>query len=313
MTTPIKPMKLTDVGPDITPYLGEYWILQQKHDGARMLVYLIDGVITFTNSSGSAMSFSAAKLRLPALAAELLSKAADLDVEGLMLDGELIIEDGVYHVFDVLFADIRGQCRVLGNERWGYRDAILRGALAGLEGELIKFAVTASTKNEKLALWNSINEAGVEGAVSKHVDSLYEAGTRSKQWVKHKLVKTADVVVVDVKRIFDHKGMVTHGSAELAIPIDPIDDPEPFINAKGKRSARGPGMVEGRTLLPIGSSSLIGKELSIEAGSVVECNYLYWTGSAMIQPRIVRERFDKRRDECDLKQFPEYTRKVITV
>ena len=65
-----------------------------------------------------------------------------------------------------------------------------------------------------------------------------------------------------------------------------------------------------RTKLPVGNSSLIGKDLSITDGSVVEIEYLYWTGKAVIQPRIIRKREDKPAGQCDLSQFPAYTREL---
>lgn len=322
----MKPMKLTDVGTDVEPYITDpNWIMQQKHDGARMLVVWDGTSILFTNDGVKPIAFSAAKLKLPALEEQLRSWFAALGIDRAVFDGELIIETGVYHVFDVL--DPAGD-----NPAWDARHLSLRALFIlplwdSSQLTLVVPAVTAWDEEEKRALWARINELGVEGAVSKRIDSLYVPGTRTKEWVKHKLVKTADVVVTHVDRTFDHKGMVTHGSADLAVPIAQHDDPEPFINAKGRRSGpatddpylpfyeRGPKGFEfdPRTLLPIGSASLIGKDLSIAEGAVVEIRYLYWTGQACIQPAILRKRLDKTAAECDLAQFPEYTREVVTI
>lgn len=339
----MKPMKLTDVGLDVEPYLVDAnWIMQQKHDGARMLAVFELGELVFLNGSGGPMSFSAAKLKLPALEKHLTRDLVALGVKAATFDGELLIEEGVYHIFDVISlrwdtASFTTEAAresegwaVRGNEPWRWRDSVLRSTLSSLEGSLVRFAVTARTEDEKRALWAAINDAAVEGAVSKHLESLWEAGTRTTQWVKHKLVKTGDVVVTTVQRTFKADGVtLSHGKAELAVPIAFGDDPLPFVNAKGKRAAAillpteadpdalitGPKGFEyrPRDLLPVGNASLIGKELTINVGSVVEVNYLYWTGDAMVQPRIVRQRFDKTAGECDLTQFPEYTRKVVTL
>lgn len=341
----MKPMKLTDVGStvgDVEPYLASpHWILQQKHDGARMLAIYQHGELSFFNGSGGPMTFSAAKLKLPNLRQELLVDIGAYSLENLILDGELIIETGVYHVFDILYARLREDlftppASVLDREIIGgleplsYRLDKLHNRFHGLQSPYLHFAVTARTPEEKRALWAKINESNVEGAISKRLDSVYEYGTRTKYWVKHKLVKSADVVVTNVERTFDHKGMVTHGSAELAVPIDPMNDPEPIVNARGKRAAMPAGYTPAgisdtviidlpkgfsyapRELLPVGNASLIGKELTIAVGSVVEVEYLYFTGIAMVQPRIVRERFDKPAEDCDLAQFPTYTRTVVT-
>ena len=68
------------------------------------------------------------------------------------------------------------------------------------------------------------------------------------------------------------------------------------------------------------SSSLIGKDLSIEIGDVVEVSYLYREpGGSIVQPRIMRKRWDsrsqsgdKRPEECTDDQFKPYSREVVT-
>jgi len=317
----MKPMKLTDVGPEaaVQYITSPDWIMQQKMDGARMMVIYRDDTFLFTNDGVKPIAFSAAKLRLPALEASLRLDVEALGITEMVLDGELIIEDGIYHAFDLLSLRQIYEPVVTGDEPWHVRDAALRRL--SLESAVVQFSPTARTHPEKAEMWKAINDTGVEGAVSKHVNSIYVGGTRTKEWVKHKLVKTADVTVTDVSRVFDHKGMVTHGSAELSVPIRQEEDPQPYRNVKDKRLTgqeyRGLSLTKmatfahrPRTMLPVGNASLIGKELTIEVGSVVEVNYLFWTGDAMIQPRIVCHRNDKTAAECDLDQFPAYTRKL---
>lgn len=337
----MKPMKLTDVGIDVEPYItNPDWIMQQKHDGARMVVIYEttpgvpdSGELTFLNGAGGEMSFSAAKLKLPALVGELGAFAYQHNLTSFTLDGELIIEDGVYHVFDIIAAtSIYGGIIVTPQHVLAARLGFLENYL-GDQFTLLKPAVTARSTEAKRALWAAVNEAAVEGAISKHLGSLWIDGVtknyRTKDWVKHKLVKTADVVVTSVERTFKADGVtLSHGKAELAVPIALTEDPEPYVNAKGKRMSiedhAAFGRLAGaarqgefgyvpRSLLPVGNASLIGKELTIDIGSVVEVNYLYWTGTAMIQPRIVRQRFDKPVEACDLAQFPAYTRAVVTL
>lgn len=334
----MKPMLLTDVGTDITPYLSDDWMLQQKHDGARVIftAHRVPGMgwdAAFLNRQGKPMTFAAAALKFAELSAHLLRDLESLGVDSVTLDGELIVEDGVYHVFDVLHLIVADNILVDGRERLSERDTVMRARLSALEGSQVRFAVTAGTPDQKSQMWHLLQEAGVEGAVSKRWDSYYVPGARSKDWVKHKLVKTADVVVLAAERKFKaSNGIVEFGSAELSVPISPEQDPKPWVNLKGKRftadeaGARpfkdfggdtGPldpayhQAYQPRTMLPVGNASLIGKELTIGVGSVVEVNYLMWTGDAMIQPRIVCERFDKAAADCDLAQFPAYTREAV--
>src|SRR5699024_1491297 len=107
-----------------------------------------------------------------------------------------------------------------------------------------------STESGKRALWQSICEQGVEGAVAKRQDGLYEQGKRVKHQVKLKLVKTADVIVTGITN-----WTKTTGSAELSVTIDPADDPEPWVDANGKRTAKEPNgrkfwIKEPRSIIP---------------------------------------------------------------
>jgi hypothetical protein len=337
----MRPMKLTDVGSDratVQRYIeDDDYVMQQKLDGARMLVVYTDGQpILFTNDGVNSIKFAAAVQKLSALTVQLTEDFMELGIDKVILDGELIIETGVYHVWDVthLVVDYRlekhdlesdyNPNRVDGQEDWEWRDSVLRDELEALAHDLVQFSETARTRSDKEYLWARINSTNVEGAVSKLRSSVYEEGTRTKDWVKHKLVKTADVVVTKVDRTFKADGKtLSHGKAELAVSINPLNDPQPYVNAKGKRiepwvyhalpeSKRKAFELSMRSSYPVGNASLIGRELTIEVGSVVEVNYLYFD-SAMIQPRIVRQRWDKQPRECDMDQFPAYTRRIVTL
>jgi hypothetical protein len=271
-------MKLTDV-------------MQQKWDGTLTAVFIDLGADTFfwTNNGTTPHKFAAAMLKFPALEAELkmfVDKTAYPHNE-LVLIGELIIETGEYKVFDLFTSS--DEVALAGNQLWTRlrRLETLRRRLLDSGCKLIEVTYTACSTSEKQALWSCIKAAGVEGAVSKHLESVYVPGTRTTQWVKHKLVKSAEAVVTKAARIFKPDStVVKEGKAELSVYRD------------GK-------------LVRIGSASLIGKDLTIEAGDVVEFEYLYFTGSSPVQPRITRKRFDKDPMDCDFSQFPEYSRREV--
>lgn len=310
----MRPMKLTDVGiDDVQRYIDDpRWLMQQKFDGTRLVVVWNDGTLFFTNDGVKPIAFAAALLKLPELEADLRAWLALNQIKSATLDGELIVETGIYYVFDAPALSAAG-LTIDRNHTLGRRLQLLR-SLGSLRN--VQFPYTAVTREAKRLLWEQVNERGVEGAVSKLQDSVYVPGTRSKDWVKHKLVKTADVVVTSAERTFKPNGVVSHGKAELAVPIDPKDDPQPFVDSRGKRYASYQDTTkstrhEPRTMLPVGNASLIGKDLGIGPGSVVEVQYLYFTGEAMVQPRIVRLREDKLAEECDLSQFAAYSRDEI--
>ena len=297
----MKIMKLTDIGSrpeDVAPYIADDdWIMQQKLDGARMQAIYMEtpeeavGTWTFTNDGVAPIKFAAALLVLPQLEAELEKwrQATAPGANQITFDGELIIETGTYHIFDVLeWHDWAARQQLITPEHsLAGRIAFLHGL--GLEASWrphVKLSPTAWTSDEKAAMWAAVQEAGVEGAVSKHLHSTYLPGARTKQWLKHKLVKDADVVVLNATRTFKPNGVVEKGSAVFGVYV-------------------------GDKLKKIGAASLIGKDLTISRGDVVKIAYLYLgENGSPVQPRIIEKRDDKLPEECTWEQFPPYTRAI---
>lgn len=341
MTLPeLKPMKMTDV-PVISAALyldDDDWIMEQKHDGARAMVSWdeTEGAFHWQASGGGPLKFAAAAQHLKNVERDLLALIDASDVRAMVLDGELMTEEGIYRVFDVpyLVQDSLESDEPL--ERDWTRELVSRlltrsMLFDGLALEHVVQVYTAFTSEQKRELWEGINAQGVEGGMVKHLKASYEPGVRTKMQRKLKLVKTVDVIVTSVERRFDHKGMVTHGSAGLAVRMQPAQDPRPFQSkVTGKRKThdeieemrqstkaqRARALAFAflpRTELPVGAASLIGKDLSIDIGDVVEVNYLYWGGDALVQPRIVRKRLadEKLADDCRIDQIPAYSRAEV--
>lgn len=298
-------MKLTDVGSseqDVERYINSVdWIMQQKFDGTRVQVTLNDaGDFFWSNDGVKSVTHSAAKLKIPAL--EELLRDALADFNGMLtLEGELLIRTGEYVLWDIIPSENR--FRVPNVEApWRHRhEALTRfhGLLPNEATQLIKVSPTAYTAESKREMWEIINATNVEGAVSKHIDSFYVPGVRTREWVKHKLVKTADLVVMTAIRTMKPGNIVVEkGSAGL-----------------GYHDEAG-------NLVSVCSASLIGRDLSIAPGDVVEVNYLYREtgGGGLVQPRITRKRWDAATETgdkepffCTEDQFPEYSRQVVTI
>jgi hypothetical protein len=282
-------MKLTDVGLDnIEDYIADpKWVMQQKMDGIFLMAVLDSDGWLFTQDGEHKIKSTAALQFLPVLEQELNQIAAEMEVTNMTLIGELMVvgpERGRFWVFDLLdVAHEHIQYANAATMPWLARQAWMQGYLH-LSVHVRKLPV-AITEEQKHTLWDLIVTKGVEGAVSKHVDSIYEPGVRSKQWVKHKLVKTADVVVMAIEN-----WTARTGSAAIGVYVD---------------SPAGP------ILKQIGNTSLIGKNRAIKVGSVVEIRYLNWGGSSPVQPAILRLRTDKPAKSCDMEQFPEYSREVV--
>lgn len=337
----IKPMKMTDIPvTDFDLYVNDDdWVLEQKHDGARALVHVTvrpaGGYFAdWYASGGGPLKFAAAALHFVAIENRLHQLLEDNRIAEAWLDGELMPEEGTLRLFDVpqLVWQDRTRLGVIPSDGYANRRAALYGLQFAPEvGERVQLTYTAMTPEEKLGLWDLINANGVEGGMLKHVLAPYEPGVRTKMQRKLKLVKSADVIVTAVERKFDHKGMVTHGSADLAVTIDEWQDPKPWLaEITGRRASSAEINVwrdgtkaqqakamsyeySPRPTLKVGAASLIGKDLTIDVGDVVEINYLYWGGEAVVQPRIVRKRLaeEKTPEECTLDQIPAYSKLAV--
>jgi hypothetical protein len=299
-----KTMKLTDVGSAdqiVLKYIEDpEWIMQQKFDGTRVMMTWDRKTRTmhWSNDGVGNLTHSAARLKVPALE-KMLQTTVELyeanHLEGtLCLDGELLIRTGEFIVWDLIVEEPE----LVWEQRHERLEAFMR-LLEVHQGkqDLVKISPTAETEADKLAMWELVKESNVEGAVSKHRKSHYIPGIRSKQWLKHKLVKSAELVVMSTSRTFKPNSKVLkEGSARLGV----------YANGE---------------LVRLTSASLIGKDLSIEEGDVVEVNYLYrepGERGSLVQPRITRKRWDaktasgdKMPKQCDFDQFPEYSREVV--
>lgn len=296
-------MKLTDVGSaanEVEHYLADSsYLLQQKFDGTRIQAQWNPTTqsILFSNNGVDPVTHAAAKLKLPALEAELLPIFKTFDVP-VTIEGELLIRTGEFPVWDLLVGNDPSQWPLTGE-----RTRALECLLGSRSQELVTMSPTAWTETEKRDMWARINAADVEGAVSKWINSHYLPGSRTNQWLKHKLVKTADLVVLEAKRTFKPNGVVHKGSASLGYATEILSN-----LADG-----GPNFIQ------IASASLIGKDLTIAEGDVVEVAFLYREpGGGLVQPRILRKRWDaatgdgdKTPAECTVGQFADYSRAVV--
>lgn len=289
------------------------WVLQQKMDGTRCFVKIKydehqeDWDFTWLSSNGTPLKHTAATQHIPNIEASLIENrhlhdTLDLEDDGgpgefvvteAILDAELITSTGELYVFDMpwLRASLDNVEKLLCEPSTPALSRLVR-----IE-DLLHFYPEFGTVRS-LPVWRGAEEKqealdrmftrGVEGGVFKHVHGDYslEPKKRSRKQIKHKFVKDADVVVLERNR----------GGTENA------------ILGVWRNSDASP---TGLALREIGSCSMIGKP-DAQPGDVITCKYLYWTGEAMIQPRMVQLRHDKVAGECLVNQFPVYSREPLT-
>lgn len=164
------------------------WLMQEKIDGQRRLIFVGEGMALAYNENG-------VDVILPAKTfAALAQKPA-----GLLLDGELVGEH--YYVFDAV-ADAQGKL-TSGPlaDRLEFMDSLDLFPVARLStqspvGDVMR-VVTAASRQEKRQLLADVKQAGGEGVVFKRRDSLYMPGRQGEagKWLAYNLYETAVVIV----------------------------------------------------------------------------------------------------------------------
>lgn len=273
----------------------EYWF-QQKMDGTRVLVTRKPGCpVEFFQRDGKPLSYAAATLHtggltpavqvLYSVAAAVYNQPETIMRRRLTFDGELVIHEGneaVLYVWDVVdgvkpFATYSTRFQMLSRimEEFG---------LLWPENTRIVQSKTVRWTDEKRAFLERAKEAGVEGIMAKWILEEFRPGERTNTTVKLKFVKEADVVVMDWQR---------------------------GVNAAGRATGWAVfGVMDDGAMRVVGRCSLIGKP-EVEVGSVITVKYLYWTGFAVVQPRMARVRHDKAPQECTIDQFATYSKEAL--
>lgn len=159
------------------------YLLQEKHDGRRLLLHKKDGKIIGINRQGLAVG-------LP----KTLVAAAEVCAFDFTIDGEAI-GDTLY-AFDVLAV---GGTEVSGQ---GYAERLqhLGKLLASIAHPHIELVATAVQAKEKRELFNRLKSEGKEGVVFKHAGKPYVAGrpaSRGPQ-LKHKFYESASFIVARI-------------------------------------------------------------------------------------------------------------------
>ncbi len=249
-------------------------------DGSWDLQQKLDGVRarlaenTVISGNGVPLKSSAAA----PVTAKIIEFAKTLpgDIE---LDGE-IVAGKHWWIFDVPKFGSFGH-----HTPWRSRRAILLGRIRKIvEREpWIDVVPTYVTREAKHRAWADIVAAGVEGAILKHTDGPVTDGRRVGHVLKAKITHTVDCFVLE------------RGPG----------------NAKGNWMSLGIFRKDG-TAYEVGRCSIIGKPYAAP-GEVVEIRYLYaGAGGRLVQPTHLRNRPDKRAEDCRTDQLHFVCKRVLT-
>lgn len=180
----------------IGPYLEDpnYW-LQQKLDGDRILMRVIDGEVTALNREG--------EVRRNPVPRKIFDAFRDLPGTWFF-DGELV--DDTFWIFDLPVADTA----VGIVHPYEFRLDVLHRIFAGWSPPpCVRLLPTAKDHNQKSALFERIRADSAEGAILRRFDGQYRPGKRSAVMLKAKFVRTVDVVITTVG--LDDRASATYG------------------------------------------------------------------------------------------------------
>jgi bifunctional non-homologous end joining protein LigD len=189
------------------PFSDERWLFEPKLDGFRTIAFINDGKVRLRSRRGLDITDN-----YPSLTGSLKQQP----VSQLVLDGEIIALDSrgrlcfqclqgylksmnkiktgpveppsaiIYYVFDILYLDGYN----LKGAPLRERQQLLYSVLAtGGDVRLVEHFATDGPTVYRAAIEN-----GLEGIIAKRRDSLYEAGKRSRDWLKIKEVTSEDFV-----------------------------------------------------------------------------------------------------------------------
>ncbi len=203
----IRPMLAT---PGDRPSSRAGWLYELKIDGYRLIA---------ERRGGRARLFSRRGLDLTDAYPEVAAAVAALPAREAILDGEVTVLDArgqpsfqrlqrraglsrprdvaravaelpaTYFAFDLLGLEGR-DLRALPLSR---RKALLRRALAHA-APAVRYLDHVETHGAEL--YREVTGRGLEGVVGKRADSPYQAGVRSRDWIKWRAVRSGDFVVV---------------------------------------------------------------------------------------------------------------------
>ena len=298
------------------PFSSPDWLFEIKWDGIRALCTISgSGAVSLRSRNGQELSAVFPEIQ----------EIADLAPESSVLDGELVaMREGrpdfetlmrraqntrpeetaslsgttpvTYIVFD--FLECRGTSLIA-------LPLTRRKELLAREVREGRHVVLSRPVEEKgREYFDIVSREGIEGVIAKKKTSIYEPGVRSGTWLKIKRVLTCDCVVFGSTR-----GRGERRSTFGALVLGLYDGSTPvYVGKVGTGFSRAVREKILEHLAGLGEGTpLPGAESGIRwvvPGLVCEVAYMAVTGAGLLRaPRFLRQRPDKRPEECSIDQL----------
>jgi bifunctional non-homologous end joining protein LigD len=308
------------------PFDDDGWVFELKYDGYRIIAGVEDGDVTLLSRNGNDMT---------ATFPEIAEAVRQLPYRRFVIDGEVVVHDDagmpsfqrlqkrgrLGRAVDVRRAALDLPATLYVFDLLAFEDHDLR-PLPLIERKRILRMLLPSTGTLRysdhvagtgVAFHAAAERLDLEGIIGKRATAQYRGG-RSKDWVKFRIERTDDFVVIGLKA--SKSAGEDYGSLHIAQYV-----------RRGEEAGSGQaGNVEGATLVFAGSVGTgltprhvkellarvtrrsspaaegVGKgkgDLWVEPTEVVEVRYLEWTEAGQLRhPVFLRWREDKAAEEC---------------
>jgi len=190
----VKPMLATLVK---EPFDDPDWLFEVKWDGYRAIAEVRDKSVSFYTRNATSL-----ERKFP----EIVESLKKLDFEAI-LDGEVVVVDDkgrpdfqmlqdyrknraghlLYYVFDILYLDNHDLTQMPLVKR--------KELLKRILPKDPRIRLSGFVRKTGKAFFRAAKRQGLEGIMSKRAESTYQAGKRSREWLKVKVVPTREAVI----------------------------------------------------------------------------------------------------------------------
>lgn len=308
------------------PFSESEWIYEPKLDGIRAIAMIRKGKVSLWSRRGLNLTAS-----YPSIVKELSAYGQDvifdgeivaLDAQGRPSFQELQQRSGLtrspdvkiaetrvpvfYYVFDILH--LSG--RAMENVKLRDRKALLKQTLVPTDRVRLVEPLAA----DGYTAYQACVESGLEGVVAKRLDSLYDPGRRSKDWLKVKPTMAAEFVVCGYTAGTGSRG-TTFGSLILGY----YNKANQLVYAGGCGTGFNEKLLQQlnkmfKRLHSVKSpfkEKVPGKQIQwLKPELVAEVKFAEWTKDGKVRsPVFMRLRDDKRPEDCSRDEIVREVRK----
>jgi bifunctional non-homologous end joining protein LigD len=315
----IKPMLATAVD---TPFNNKEWVFEVKWDGVRAITFERNGIGRFQSRNGNDITATYPEV-IEALQRSLIG------INSAVLDGEIVVLDkngrpdfqGIQrrmHVQNI--SEIEKLARKIPATYYLFDILYYNGKNVEQSNYLERrhLLTQSITPNQNIRISDYIEERGIEmlqhtkklnleGIIAKKKISLYREGTRSRDWLKIKNMKTQDCVVVGYTEGLGRRKNA-FGSLLLAI-YNPTKKKFTFVGHSGSGFDDESIELSYSKLQKIKTNTMPIETLPYKNRSTVwvkpifvaEIKFTSWTKDGIMRaPIFLRFRDDKNPEECVL-------------